>query len=148
MPEPVEMTDEELATPLRWSAEWEAARKAAGMRAVAANNQGEEVPSSPPDSSQHPSTPRPQRITNVHHTLSPPPPKTTTIHLYKHKLATKMRAVVAAMGLRRILQTFSPGHGMRNMQQGLKQFFVHSLSLCPHSGTSVWCLQNLIQNFN
>jgi hypothetical protein len=150
VPKPVEMTDEELATARRWSAEWEAARKAARMRAVAANNQGEEVPSSPPDSSQCPSTPPPQIIRNVHHIhyLHQPPPKTTAIHPYKHKLATKTRAVVAAMGLRRILQTFYPSHWMRNMQQGLKQFFVHSLSLCPHSGISGWCLRNLIQNFN
>jgi hypothetical protein len=74
MPKPVEMTDEELATAHRWSAKWEAARKAARkaaqMRAVAANNRGKEVPSSPPDSSQYPSTPPPQIITNVHHTLS------------------------------------------------------------------------------
>jgi hypothetical protein len=34
MPEPVEMTDEELTTARRWSAEWEAAR----MRALAVNN--------------------------------------------------------------------------------------------------------------
>lgn len=72
MPESVEMTDEELAAARCWSTNWEAARKAGRMRAVAANNQGEEVPSPPPDSSQHPSTPPPQIITNVHHTLSSP----------------------------------------------------------------------------
>ena len=39
---------------------------------MAANNQGEEVPSSPPNSSQHPSTPPSQIITDVHNTLSSP----------------------------------------------------------------------------
>ena len=135
MPQPIELTAEQAAESARRVADEEAYLL---MIIEARNrNRGEEVPS-PPDSLPPPLLPSSLgRQPPLHHPTLP------------NELPKKTRAVVAAMGLRRIQQTFSPGHRTtRNVQQGLTQFLVHSITLYPHSRVSGWLLRNLIQNFN